>query len=264
MKNILAEIAQIEQFTKEDIYVLYSEISKKRFTGDGEQKLNILDTRAVVELLEKKVSKRESVYVLIQTTGGHVAEAVSIIDEFRKHYNKVNFVIMTYAGSAGAYMSLSGDTLYMRSNAMLSDFGPQNWYLGPIETPEDLENQTKVLGELYGNVVRQLSEGTMKNHLKEVGTLIVKLGGPAPLGQKSQDDRIHGSALTIDNMRALVPGNIEHHDHIPAPGNKTMNYVANNFEKLSLLVRKAMVANGYAKLHVCGGEHAAVKFNKKV
>ena len=262
MENILKEIAAIEEIIKEDLIVYYSEIKRELFTGNKEQQLDEADTREFLEQLSLRPNKRENVCVFLQTSGGHIAEAMNIIDELRKYYRQVSFVVWTYAGSAGSYLSLSGDRLFMRNKSMLSDFGPQNWGIGKIDSREKAQEQATLLGDLYTKIFEQLTLGMLKTHLEDAGKIIVQLGGPVGPGMSPEPDRIHGAPLLLANLRKVIP-EIENISSMPTPGIQGLD-IASKFKKLNKMLRKKMAHDDLAKVILSHTYEALMKFKRPV
>ena len=97
--------------------------------------------RDAVEGLTKR--RRKLVFIL-ETSGGFAETARRISDALRYHYREVDFLIPSYAMSAGTILALSG-------NAILMDYYS---VLGPIERGEAGAAELQILlgfdqGELY-------------------------------------------------------------------------------------------------------------------
>lgn len=261
MDKIKSLIEQIEASTKEDVLVFYSEISEKKFSGKNEHRLVNEDTEQLLRALAKRENKKENLYFILQTKGGYVAEAMTIISALRQHYRNIHFIVMTYAGSAGAYLSLCGDTVYMREASFLSDFGPQNWFEGEINTENDIQEKAESIALLYTTMVKQLGKGVCKDcDGKVLPDVLSKLGGPAlPSTAKVEKDKIHGTPLTMENLQQIIPHNIEDYKTIPAPGNSMM-YAASELAKLHNMLRRKMKNDDLAKVIIYGGEDSKLKF----
>jgi Serine dehydrogenase proteinase len=78
--------------------------------------------KAAVEVIQKR---RRSLLVLLETGGGliRVAERIALI--FRHFYRRVDFVVPTYAMSAGTVLVMSGDAIHMDYASMLGPIDPQ-------------------------------------------------------------------------------------------------------------------------------------------
>lgn len=262
MNKIINEIEKIEEWIKEDLLVCYGSIEKKTFTGKHEQRMDPNDTLNILRLLKTKTleERTESICILLQTDGGHISEAIQIIEELRAHYTRVNFVVMTYAGSAGAFLSLCGDTLYMHERAFLSDFSPQNINKDKVETPDQLQSQTEIISILYQAILTNLLKGTMKSKSNDLPQVIRQLGIPAQPG-KNPNGGIHGTPLLYDNLKKIIPENVKPHSEIPAPGNE-MNYAADSFKKLDIIIRKYMNSKDMAKILVYNKKCVSTPFSR--
>ena len=74
---------------------------------------------AIKEAIEAIQKRRRSLMVLLETGGGliRVAERIALI--FRQFYRRVDFVVPTYAMSAGTVLVMSGDAIHMDYASML-------------------------------------------------------------------------------------------------------------------------------------------------
>lgn len=79
----------------------------------------------IIESLAKTKEKRNTLYIILTTTGGS-AHAVDIfVNIIRKHYDIVNFIVPEYAYSAGTIFCMSGDNIYMDYYSVLGPIDPQ-------------------------------------------------------------------------------------------------------------------------------------------
>lgn len=80
---------------------------------------------AIKEAVEAIQKRRRSLMVLLETGGGliRVAERIALI--FRQFYRRVDFVVPTYAMSAGTVLVMSGDAIHMDYASMLGPIDPQ-------------------------------------------------------------------------------------------------------------------------------------------
>lgn len=69
--------------------------------------------------------RRESLAVLVQTTGGYIEVVERIYAVLRRHYDRVSFFVPNYAYSAGTVLVLSGDEIYMDYYSVLGPIDPQ-------------------------------------------------------------------------------------------------------------------------------------------
>ncbi len=79
----------------------------------------------VIEDLAKTAEKKDTIYIILTTTGGS-AHAVDIyVNILRHHYKIVNFIVPDYAYSAGTIFCMSGDNIYMDYYSVLGPIDPQ-------------------------------------------------------------------------------------------------------------------------------------------
>ena len=79
----------------------------------------------VIEDLAKTPEKKDTIYIILTTTGGS-AHAVDIyVNILRHHYQTVNFIVPDYAYSAGTIFCMSGDNIYMDYYSVLGPIDPQ-------------------------------------------------------------------------------------------------------------------------------------------
>lgn len=69
--------------------------------------------------------KRRRLVVCLETGGGLIESAERIANTFRHHYRQVDFVVTTYAMSAGTVLVMSGDNILMDYAATLGPIDPQ-------------------------------------------------------------------------------------------------------------------------------------------
>jgi hypothetical protein len=79
----------------------------------------------VIEDLAKTKEKKDTIYIILTTTGGS-AHAVDVyVNIIRHHYKTVNFIVPEYAYSAGTIFCMSGDNIYMDYYSVLGPIDPQ-------------------------------------------------------------------------------------------------------------------------------------------
>ncbi len=79
----------------------------------------------VIEGLAKTKEKKDTIYIILTTTGGS-AHAVDVyVNILRHHYNNVNFIVPDYAYSAGTIFCMSGDNIYMDYYSVMGPIDPQ-------------------------------------------------------------------------------------------------------------------------------------------
>jgi ClpP class serine protease len=78
--------------------------------------------RAVVESIP---AKRKKLVVILETPGGYAEVVQRINSVFRKHYERVDFIMPNFAMSTGTILVMSGDNIYMDDYAVLGPIDPQ-------------------------------------------------------------------------------------------------------------------------------------------
>jgi len=86
----------------------------------------------VDDLVRKAIEKKfhedppRTRLAMLLTTGGGVIEVVPrIVDTLRRHYDVVDFIVPSYAFSAGTVLVMSGDAIHMDSYSRLGPIDPQ-------------------------------------------------------------------------------------------------------------------------------------------
>ena len=81
----------------------------------------------VVEAMRKDRTdrRRTCLMVLLETGGGLITVAERIARILRHHYRRIDFVVPTYAMSAGTVLVMSGDSIYMDYASTLGPIDPQ-------------------------------------------------------------------------------------------------------------------------------------------
>lgn len=67
----------------------------------------------IIEELANDPDKRDTLSVVITTTGGSAMAVERYVNIIRKHYKKVSFIVPDYAYSAGTTFCMSGDEIWM-------------------------------------------------------------------------------------------------------------------------------------------------------
>lgn len=70
-------------------------------------------------------SPKEKLCVLVETDGGYIEVVERIYSVFRQHYKEVDFVVPSFAYSAGTVLVLSGDDIYLDYYSVLGPIDPQ-------------------------------------------------------------------------------------------------------------------------------------------
>lgn len=102
--------------------------------------------------------KQEKLTIVLETSGGHIEVAERIANIFRHHYSVVNFLVGTYAMSAGTVLALSGDDVLMDYASTLGPIDPQ-------VMPPNGDRFVPALGylEQYDRLVKKSHEGTLSS-----------------------------------------------------------------------------------------------------
>lgn len=79
----------------------------------------------VKDALDEKAAKRKTLLVLLETRGGYIHVAERMAKIFRHHYRRVEFVVPTFAMSAGTVLAMSGDAIWMDYASVLGPIDPQ-------------------------------------------------------------------------------------------------------------------------------------------
>lgn len=107
-----------------------------------------------IEGLKVLDPQRNGLLVILETDGGYVDVAERIARIFRHHYKRVEFLVPSYAMSAGTILVMSGDAIYMDYASVL----------GPVD-PQVVRGNTAVpaLGylEQYQRLIKKSAEGTL-------------------------------------------------------------------------------------------------------
>lgn len=80
---------------------------------------------AIKDVLDARADRKRSLLVLLETSGGYITTAERIARIFRHHYRRVDFVVPTYAMSAGTVLVMSGDSIHMDYASTLGPIDPQ-------------------------------------------------------------------------------------------------------------------------------------------
>jgi len=79
----------------------------------------------VQDVIEKRVDKRESLAIFLQTPGGIVEVVAWMVNTIRHHYSDVSFLVLDKAMSAGTVFVMSGDRIMMDYFSCLGPIDPQ-------------------------------------------------------------------------------------------------------------------------------------------
>ena len=81
--------------------------------------------RDEVEGIAGNPEKKKKLVVVLETVGGYIEVVQRIAETIRHHYETVEFVVPSYAMSAGTVLVMSGDTIYMDYFSILGPIDPQ-------------------------------------------------------------------------------------------------------------------------------------------
>jgi len=119
--------------------------------------------------------RKETLSVLVETTGGYIEVVERIYNVFRNHYTFVNFIVPNYAYSAGTVLVLSGDEIYMDYYAVL----------GPIDPQLENENDRFVSGlgylSKYQDLVDTINDASSPEQVRAELAYLLKKFDPAEL-----------------------------------------------------------------------------------
>ena len=79
----------------------------------------------IKDAIDTTPDKERNLLVLHETSGGYITVAERIARIFRHHYVRVEFVVPTYAMSAGTVLAMSGDAIQMDYASTLGPVDPQ-------------------------------------------------------------------------------------------------------------------------------------------
>lgn len=79
----------------------------------------------IKDAVESIDNPRTNLMVMLETAGGFITVAERIARIFRHHYRRVDFVVPTYAMSAGTVLVMSGDAIRMDYASALGPIDPQ-------------------------------------------------------------------------------------------------------------------------------------------
>ncbi len=77
------------------------------------------------DAVEAVARKREKLVFVLETAGGYAETARRVADVLRHHYRTVDFLIPSFAMSAGTILAMSGDAIHMDYYSVLGPIDPQ-------------------------------------------------------------------------------------------------------------------------------------------
>ena len=79
----------------------------------------------VKDAVEAITNRKDGIMVVLETGGGYIGIVERIARIFRHHYKRVDFVVPSYAMSAGTVLVMSGDAIFMDYASVLGPIDPQ-------------------------------------------------------------------------------------------------------------------------------------------
>jgi hypothetical protein len=109
---------------------------------------------AVEEMTGGRRRKQDGLLVVLETDGGLISVAERMARIFRHHYRRVDFLVPTFAMSAGTVLVMAGDDIYMDYASTLGPIDPQIRRQGRF---------VPALGylEQYKRLVKKSADGTL-------------------------------------------------------------------------------------------------------
>jgi ClpP class serine protease len=107
----------------------------------------------VRDAAEASEEHRDSVAVILHTTGGVVEIVERIATVIRHHWSDVSFIVPDYALSAGTVLAMSGDRIYMDYFSILGPIDPQ------VEREGKLVPALSYLTQ-YNRIMEKFANGT--------------------------------------------------------------------------------------------------------
>jgi Serine dehydrogenase proteinase len=109
---------------------------------------------AIEEMTGGRRRRQEALLVVLETDGGLITVAERMARIFRHHYRRVDFLVPTFAMSAGTVLVMAGDDIYMDYASTLGPIDPQIRRQGRF---------VPALGylEQYRRLVKKSAEGTL-------------------------------------------------------------------------------------------------------
>jgi len=79
----------------------------------------------IKDAVEEIDDRKPNLVVVLETYGGHITVAERIARIFRHHYDRLDFIVPTFAMSAGTVLVMAGDSIYMDYASVLGPIDPQ-------------------------------------------------------------------------------------------------------------------------------------------
>lgn len=118
----------------------------------------------IIEDLIAEPAKKDSLFIILTTSGGSATAVERYVNIVRQHYKEVNFIIPDFAYSAGTIFCMSGDNIFMDYFSVL----------GPID-PQVRNKEGRFVAALgYLDKINELIEKAQKKTLTDAEFLILK------------------------------------------------------------------------------------------
>lgn len=171
-----SKLGDMEEYLKADILGFFGPIQE----GVEEMLLGF------VEQLADDKNKKDTLYVILTTPGGHATAVERCVNIVRHHYNEVNFIVPNYAYSAGTIFCMSGDKILMDYYSVL----------GPID-PQVVSKEGKLVSALgYLDKINELIKKSRNNKISQAEFIALKEFDLAELRSYEQ-----AKELTIDQLK---------------------------------------------------------------
>lgn len=108
----------------------------------------------IKDAIEATANRRGELVFIIETPGGYIDVAERIARILRHHYGRVDFLVPSYAMSAGTVLVMSGDAIHMDYASVLGPIDPQ------VQRGDDLVPALGYL-EQYQRLVDKSADGTL-------------------------------------------------------------------------------------------------------
>jgi len=170
------KLADLEEYLKADILGFYGPIR------DGVEQIFL----SFIERQAEDEHKKDVLYIILTSPGGYATTVERCVNIVRHHYKEVNFIVPSYAYSAGTIFCMSGDRIFMDYYSVL----------GPID-PQVVSKDGKVVSALgYLDKINELVKKSQKTQLSPAEFIILKEFDLAELRSYEQ-----AKELTIDQLK---------------------------------------------------------------
>lgn len=114
--------------------IIEAELRKRAQDVEGLVKANFLTFIGPIDephgavlktAMEAITNRKRRLVVNLETNGGYIESAERMANVLRHHYRIVDFVVTTYAMSAGTVLVMAGDSIFMDYSATLGPIDPQ-------------------------------------------------------------------------------------------------------------------------------------------